>query len=496
MAGVFTIRPYDKGAFVCTMMQDASNTLQVIPTSIEMNYHQRVNMIYAESQMGGRVSGINTGLVPIKFTVMVKGGSQSDAISELRLLTQAIVHKDGGYLEYRPIGLATNVMTTWYKYVQSKIPRVVRSEGLIDKVMETYEQAGSSVDAVIVEVELQTFAWGTSDPYDLRDIATGTVNTHYDGASNDNTLYIAGAFKGDVVFPVVAIEGGNVGGGLGDVTELYLHRRDQSDGTTYHYDWFQGEDFTFNTGWASQSDPTYASGGSVARYTDAGSEAEMYYDSIANLERYALGRVAAVANIRTSASDSAYARIAYDAGAFGNRNVTQRLLLDHSAGNLYKVHDFDHVSAPMVPVPERMGEGTNPSVATFGANIGPVVLAEGVNTGDQLDVDWIWLPKIGGRNYFAKFLSDSNNATIDDAQTSSLIIDCIEGQTYGINSSNELVGTWTHHGPSLNEFLLHDGINCCLRLTGQSASGVELTFEFDIDFDGIYGTIYPFETAL
>lgn len=498
--GVFKIHPRGLSAVTCSMMEDASNNYQVLPSSIEMNYHQRLNLVYAETKDRGHVTGIKTGLVPVQFAVMVKGATQAATIANLRTLVQAVTHADGGYIEYRPIGLATNVMTTWYRYVQSKAPHVVRTEGLIDKVMAAYNQAGP-VDAVMVEFEVQTYAWGTSNPYNLILIkSTTTVRNHYDSSNNNALIVLNSAIKGDVVFPVIYVTGANVGS-VDDIDHFYVHKKDLPAGAGInHFDWYQAENGTGDAQWTDYSSGG-ASNGWYCRYVDNGGAdpGVLYFQGAPGIDRDCFGKVATVMALSVGSGDHVRVKLAHDLGGYYLRNETQeqRIVWSYSG---YRLFDFDHMSAPIIPIPERMGEGDNQDIDDWAQATGPVVVAAGEATGDLLNVDFLWCPKVDGRSYFAKFVTQIHAHSIDDVAMHKFILDTIEGRQYVESvSTTGIIGVWTRSGPPVEDLILYKGVDSQFRFLGQYGTdptkGWQKNFRFQVTIRGIYGTIFPFEVA-
>ena len=127
---------------------------------LDFNEEARWQWAYDQNSTGGRVTGAQTGLVPVTFSVIIRATSADYRKAAYAALQAALMNRRGGTLKYRPEEAEAGTLDTYYHYVASKPPR------LLDATGNRWDSAAGSkgLYTLQVDVELMTQAIATSDP--------------------------------------------------------------------------------------------------------------------------------------------------------------------------------------------------------------------------------------------------------------------------------------------------------------------------------------------
>lgn len=240
--GVFIIHP-NSAAFsdiTCSLQEDGTTDFQVIPASIDLNEGARGLAV------DGDVRGLDQFTVPIKFNMMIFGSTQADVMANTETLRQALMDEKGGYIEYRPRGLGTSVLTTWYEYRAGTPPVPTRGavgfdRGIIDSAIGQLGREGDQV--IMVRCGLDTKPWATSDPATLVTLVTATNIDNYDDDEHDNSVILSNSnMKGAGFLPVVYV-------GSSTENSVLMHVKKMRVGANSRGGWIEAEDYYGGSDW-------------------------------------------------------------------------------------------------------------------------------------------------------------------------------------------------------------------------------------------------------
>ena len=499
--GVFNIHSSGGlSTITCTMMEDDAVSYQVLPKSVDPNYDKRLEAIYAETGTGGSPAGLKTGLVEFKFTMFITGANQATVISNVAAVTRVLTHLDGGFIEYRPIGLGDSVLTTWYRFVQSGVPKMVKTEGLIDAVMERYHLGGlasdDQADGVLLECGVETFAWGTSDPYNPRTImGENDVDNCYDG-THDNTFTVpATSVKGDAILPIIRINGANLTS-VNDIGSVILHKRQLPAGASAdHLDWREAED---HLGW-NNTVSAAASGGNF-RYVQGDDSGETFDWDGDTPQLDMMGKVAPIVMMKCASADDNYTMRLKSALSSNDsiQQFTDKVYIEDFV-TVWKAVSFSTVDLPPAAIPRWVDQPAQIAIEDFFGGIVEIIV-EADDASDIIHVDFAWFPKVDGGNYLAEIKSPGGTAHITDLQTNYMLIDCTAGAAYILTYLDDRVyDMFIASGPPLTDLMIFAGYDSQFRLLGQSNGGSgrewEREWEFRVSIVGLFMTVYPFSVA-
>ncbi len=499
--GVFII--HSRGglsSIPCSQMENTAISYQVLPTSIDPSYDERMKVIYSETAAGGSPAGVKTGLVKFKFRMFITGVDQAAVISNIATVTRLLTNLKGGYIEYRPVGLGDSVMETWYRFVRSGVPKMVRKEGLIDTIMERYNyNKEDQIDGTLIDCEVETFAWGTSDPYTPIAIkATEDVDNTYDD-THDNTFTVASSLvKGDAIIPIIKVTGNDIGGVL-DIGILYIHKKQFPIGDGDHLDWKEAEDSS-GGGWTDAADGSRSHG----EYTHATgtilSTFGINWTSVTPNEQLA-GKVVPVICLWTSDSSDKFTMYLQARHTGGHTWKDSDKLRIEALGVTAQVYNFSALDLPPVVIPDWVGATSWPSFADyFGGYFS--FFCTGDAADDRINIDFFWFPVVDGGNYLAKLVTTTESimAVIQDDKDTYLLIDATSGAAIVLATANDRVqDMWTVYGPPLTDMMIFKGYDTQFRLLGTGLTGGvythQIEFEYEVTVSGIYATVYPFQEA-
>jgi len=179
----------------------------VLLSSIDLNEEARIRFEYAQYQHreGGEVRDTRYPLVPITFTARVVGLGDTidvrieDLLEKCSDLMRAI-YNSNGYLRYKPDGMGATVLDTYYRYIQSVLPRPLMGE---KEYWARSRMTGGSttylegIPSRQFEITLMTQPIAMSDPDNPYE--TMTASERYNIGDGDDHLTIAAAMvKGSV----------------------------------------------------------------------------------------------------------------------------------------------------------------------------------------------------------------------------------------------------------------------------------------------------------
>lgn len=185
-----------------------SYNYDMLLSSLQLNEEQRMQFEYAqyENREGGEWKETRSPLVPISFTGRIIGLGATLDVRLANLLQKSAelmraVTNSNGYLKYKPDGLAVGIMDTYYRYVQSTIPRPASGEA--EYWGRTRATVGSTVYINGVptrqfEITLMTHPFGMSDPDTPVLVKSATTLNDIDDGTNDYLTVTNAVVKGSI----------------------------------------------------------------------------------------------------------------------------------------------------------------------------------------------------------------------------------------------------------------------------------------------------------
>lgn len=485
---IFIYQPkFGLSNLTCDQGEDVTNAYQVLPSSIDMNEQARLEIVYAEGKIGGTVRGTKAGLVPIKHQILVKGTSPENVESNARVLKRVLADINGGYLQYRPLGW-NSAMSTYYHYLPSKPPKVIRRGLLSDTRIKRYCQVHDETytDGIIYEIELMTEAWATSDPTSLVTVVAVTGIYNHDDAGHNNYVNVpSSSIKGDAVFPVVKMirTGGTV---PYNTTNIFVYRREMIVGANTNLDWFEAEDVA-GGGWTTPASGL-SSAGEHARYVGVGSSLIFIIPSTWD-ETYKGKFVLVVsAHVDSGSTFTIQPKVNFGGARVIELNTIE--LVGHALAN-WKLLIFDEVDLPPYSVPDH---------ATLSDYWSVYVQVDVVRTAGSGGIDVDFMVAAKADLWIMEGYADTSGGGLDHTGTNYLLIDYLNESLHIFNLSDELSdASYSRYGPSFKDLILRKGMDHRFRFMGSGfdASHGDYTIDpqYNITVYGLYGTVYPFEEA-
>jgi hypothetical protein len=509
--GVFNIHPKGLSSITCSLMETETVDYQVDPTKIDMNESARLEVIYAQGEMGGSVRKSRAGLVAIKFRMAVFGSTQATAMANARTVVQALTNPDGGYIEYRPVDLSASVMSTYYHYLQSKPPKLTKGGvALAAAIMARMGQRGRDQEyGIQIDCEVMTKAWATSDPETLIPITTVSNLDNHDDAADDNFVIIQDSdIKGDALLPVITVDPDVV-----SINTLIVYSRAMRVGANTNLDWIEGEDYFEASGSASTTVDANASNGEYAH--DSGSTVFFRY-YLPEFDSTYLGHVTPIISARTSSSGTTYS-IIVRLRRYLMEGIIETILGSKSDAAWYisnaalwcLLHGFGEIDMPGIPIPDYITDDTSPTIGEYikGQVSAPapvdgiIVELYATRTGGSgsLQVDWLCLAKAD--EFIVKGQSQQRTGYVDDDGYHLEFGALSDGFAvlYNDPTPDRLKCTWQKYGMPMRGFILLKGFDHRLRfITAYYYDDPPETrpiSTFDVTIKGIYGTVFPFEES-
>lgn len=216
MATTFVLQPDDYTAITFGVilpqggLEDSAaiSNYDMVLAQLQLNEEQRMQFEYAqyENREGGEWKETRSPLVPIIFTgrVVGLGGDlatrMADLLQRSAELMRAVTNSNG-YLKYKPDGLAAGVMDTYYRYVQSTIPKPAMGETEYWGRCRATFGPTTYIDGVPTrqfEVTLMTHPFGLSDPDTPVLVQAATTLNDIDDGTNDHLTVTNAVVKGSI----------------------------------------------------------------------------------------------------------------------------------------------------------------------------------------------------------------------------------------------------------------------------------------------------------
>lgn len=202
MPGVFEIHPAGGSTIICDTL-DTIDTAEYLLISADLKESEREKIIYSEGKFDGSVINSTASIVTVEFVILVNGDTPEEIAGNLGTLKAVFFNHEGGYIEYRPIGYSSSVITTFYKYLQSPPPERLREPDAVQSSIELDFAMGQ-----LYRFQIKVFSLATSDPDDvLGEIISGDVWAYTEGSEKGYLVLSASSIKGDGLFPIISIEG-------------------------------------------------------------------------------------------------------------------------------------------------------------------------------------------------------------------------------------------------------------------------------------------------
>jgi hypothetical protein len=471
-------------------MENATSDHQIVPSSIDMNVAGRYEVLYAPAESGGVARKIRHSLVPIRFRVVVWGTSQADAMTNLRTLNRILTHSEGGYIRYKPLGLAAGVMTTYYRYLPSRPARVVNPGAYHNMMMETYMQTGRADTeyGIVVECEVMTKPWATSDPSSLTTIQSQTTIENTDDGTYDNYVEIAeSAVKGDAIFPVIRIQNKEATSAY----RYFVHHFKEADGLSTNKDMHEisisGGWLQRLGSWADQSDSTAASGTRVETSSATGAIYGVLEDF--DLDHAYMGKVTPWVRAKTEAATEYDIRVQLLWGS----SILEQTAYQTVDQTTWETFFFEEVDIPPTGVPGRITDASSPDISQFLGNIRFEIYAIRTTGSGDLHLDILGLSN--AKNFVAIF----EGSYLSAAGTEYLEIER-PTETFGEYTSagrlSAAQSSWGKYGTPISRLMFEKGYDHRLRFhSAKSSLDDDKDHETYITVLGLYATMTPFEES-
>jgi hypothetical protein len=499
--GVFNIHPKGLSSITCSLMETETVDYQVNPLKIDMNESARMEVIYAQAEMGGSVRKSRAGLVAIKFRMVIFGTTQATAIANARTVVQALTNPAGGYIEYRPVGLSATVMTTYYHYLQSRPPKLTKSgAGLAEIVMEKKGQFNTEQRYhVEVDCEVMTKAWATSDPETPVTVVAATSITNHDdsGVGDDNFIIVpSSSIKGDAVLPFIEVTMPGGGGGSLDLNRLLLHRRPMLVGANTNLDWFECEDMSVGSGsWTDVADPNSSNG----FYTRTNSASGLLYFNTLDqggvdiMDETYIGKVSPLLCAWCTDGTTYRIRFVLKGGLEYSPDMYSKWVSvsGQAVQKKYILHEFGELDFPPLPVPPSWITGTE--VGQFYGQSYAQIEVERTEGSGYLYLDFAVLAN--SLNFIARFEGyydlekGDHRLEIDPTNAQCRLVE--DGAPPGAVRDH-----WFKYGTPFDELLMRQGVDHRLRfIFWAEPEGYEIHSDFSVATKGFWCTIFPFDEA-
>ena len=492
---VFTLRPKDMPELVMSMGEDSAIDYQVLPSTINMNEDQRYSIVYSEAGGKGIAEISNDNLVDISFEVVILGTSQKDCLILFRNIVKAVTNPKGGYLEYRPVGLANNVMTTWYKYLVSFPPKIDNQSSVNQYFMEKFGQFGrlGGCYGLRTTITLKTRAWATNDPLTVNNII-GTKTLQNCDFGTDKTYFIIedSDIKGDVFFPYIEMNSNIDQFGAG-TTRVTAHCTPLPIDGTYQQDSFHADNTTVVGGLSDVSQPhTIAS----KAFKDAGSgamEVSLNFGDAFNMTEFNFGNVTPLIIVNSPNSEwEIYVELLIEIGGSTTLiDKTDSVYIESIGPELYwHVLKFTTLRFPGIPELVGYDSTTTPTLAeVMTDNLILKITFTRISGTGRLSFNGGFF--LESSDWIAEFTGHSN---FDFSGTQRLTFSSVDS-SYVRKQNDSVTGVPIKRGSPMRDFVLKKGTDWAIRLL---SVGLDDIFQRDgivqdVSYGGLFGTIYPFE---
>lgn len=478
--GIFTIKPRYLSDITCALGKISSVKYYVLPTRVHWNEQDRVKIAYASGGQGGFASGEQRGLSQATFEMVIFGTDMADAMSGLRTVTQALTSQWGGHIQYRPVGLDSGVLSTYYHYLQSSPPAIEGQGPLSDfgpqYVHSTYQYG------IRCQCQVAIKAWATSDPASPATIKTSTSIQNFTDGSNVNYVIVENSsIKGDAVIPIVDYDRTDSESQL--IAYMYVHRKRMVVGNTDTQDFIDSDDFS--PAWTHVADASVCGGDYERTTTTDGSQ--VGYTFFSGMDRTYFGRISPIMCAKTSGEYTAYVSLTQTAAVVEQNDP---VTIDSASWKLYKLGQLDF---PIIDPPDYIPVANCDSwLLVAYLNLDVALVSAG-----NLDFDFLWIPKADDWiTHISSIDPDSSANSLDTGDN--LLIDGFTGSVYNgspLPPTYTLISVWNVDGPKI-DLVLEKGFDHKISFLASDENDLfRHAFEADVTVYGLYATIFPFETA-
>lgn len=490
MAGVFTIRPHNLSNITCQIAGDDISVNYVLdPNSVELHATERM----AQQSRPGLFS------CPFGFKLWVFGDTQAGTITNAKTVVVAMTNPDGGFIEYRPRGLSTGVLTTYYHYCAraGEHPELDDPVAFDEaKMAQLGYRGGGQKYGMVLNIEVSTRPYGTSNPTSLATLKTATSIDNAHDATYDNTLTILdGAIKGVGAMPVLMISPD----AATNCDRLLLHRKTLPAGSALstRFDVWEVEDMQVEGGsWGAVADGNASDGDYRRTNSAAGILLATPFNHYSGLApRPFFGKITPILVNCWSDNGSSYrARFRMASGLTGSIVVYSNWVTvpARTTGEEFVLYTFTELDFPPSPWPPEWVAD-----ASWGARFSNTVLkleVDQISGSGYVNLDWLFVAS--SHDFISVFEAGSG---ADLVTGSRMWIDPFNQAAYTENASGNYYrhDHWFKYGSPYERMIMGKGYDHRLRFVfWRDADDTYVrTAAHTITIYGLHLTIFPFETS-
>jgi len=171
----------------------AGTTPYLVPLqTLDLNEGDRWRYVYSDAPPGegGEMVGQYGPLVPLSFWVILRSATRGGLITAYNDLARALMNAKGGTVQYKPEDAPGAARDTYYHYVTSPPPELVKREGN----RWDAPAVSNGMFTLVVGVEFQTQPVATSDPANpvaLAELSVTLQNWYDAGESQENRVEVS-----------------------------------------------------------------------------------------------------------------------------------------------------------------------------------------------------------------------------------------------------------------------------------------------------------------
>ncbi len=477
---VFNIHPRFAATLNCDIageaeVEDLTTGYIVDPNSIDMKEHER------QASVDGQGA-----LVEIEFRVYVVEATQTAALGRARALKWSLGNMYGGHIEYRPIGLGSSVLTTWYHYSPAAPPQVVEGGvGLTDKMMQQTGLKNVPQKFVIkLDFKVPVKPWATSDPEAPATIVASTTIQSADDGTRDNGIGVTySLIKGDVLFPIIKCEfnGGSMAG-------CFVQMRPYVTGSSTTQEVFEAESMTL-TNFSNPGADAAASNGNFVRSSGAGPSLRSELPSI--WDSQCLGTYVPLVVTRQSDAGDVWGMKAFVYSQNGELIQETESVLVPPYTSWTLAYTLQELRLPPVPIPSYITDDTTPDIGDFLDQWYYVIGFTRTSGSGTIDVDFVHMAKT---DHFAALFD--GYTTMSDATYYWTLNTWDQLNYLQLTAGDAMRESWAKYGSPLGRLAIQAAIALDHRfrfIPVYSTKTFIAATTIDVTILGIHGTIYPFE---
>lgn len=483
----FNIHPDRLSSITCEIVGEAESdgyatNYLVDPNTIDMNEPDRLSIIYSEDGRFGVAQWGRQQLVPIGFTVWVWGTSQTNAIANARALQRAISNPHGGYIEYRPLGLSSSVLTTWYRYLSTRPPQLVDGGvAFSNYVMEKFGRFNTGQQyAVRLDFgDVMTHAWATSDPDSPGTLVSTTTIDNCDDADQDNYIVVNNStIKGDGAWPIIVVEYNN-----STIKYLLLHHRSMPDGSSSNLDYLESGNFHSRTNFTTQASAGL-SGGSYERCSSATGDIKWLANTGWDLSY--LGKVTPLIAIQATVDE--VWKLTFKCEGSGVLSSSSEY--EYTGTGDWAIFELPEIDFPPFNWQLFIDDGSTPAIGTYISQLTFALYVERLSGSGTFDIDFAVVAK--AEEFIAKFTNSV--ADMLGNPTPYVEIDAFSDGIYMKDGSDRVLDIPNRYGVPVKELFLRDEYDHRLRffVMDDVSDSYDAADQIDVTITGIFGTIFPF----